>query len=154
MFQSFRILLVEDDDSLRLCLSEFLASQGWDVAAAGHGVEAIQFVRQRRFDFSILDFHLPGQTGLELFRQLAAMQPLPAILMSGLCTTEEALAARDAGFFSFLRKPLELGALRQSVQNLIRSHFGGPLQHLPSRPPSPPPSSPQPHPRGGARPFG
>lgn len=150
MSQSFRILLVEDDDSLRLCLSEFLASQGWDVAAAEHGGAAMQFVQQKRFDFSILDFHLPGLNGLELFRQLAAVQPLPAILMSGLCSTEEALAARDAGFFGFLRKPLELGVLRQTVQNLIRSHFGGPLQRLPAQQPGPQYRQP---PSGGARPH-
>lgn len=131
MAQSFRILLVEDDDSLRVCLSEFLASQGWDVAATGMGNEAMVLAQSRRFDFSILDFHLPGITGLELFEKLAAVQPLPAILMSGLASMEETAAARNAGFFSFLRKPLELDALRHTVQLLIRTHFGGPLTQLP-----------------------
>ena len=155
MAQSFRILLVEDDDSLRICLSEFLAGEGWDVAATAHGTEAMSLAQQQRFDFSILDFHLPGITGLELFRQLAKVRPLPAILMSGLASSEEALAARNAGFFSFLRKPLELGALRQTVQQLIGTHFGGPLTPLTPQLPtvlppklSPPtPFPPKPRPR-------
>ena len=135
MVQSFRILLVEDDESLRLCLSEFLASQGWVVGATGHGNVAVDMARQTRFDFSILDFHLPGITGVELFRRLAAVQPLPSILMSGLASTEETVAARNAGFFRFLRKPLELAALRQTVQQLIGTHFGGPLAtQLPGQP--------------------
>lgn len=131
MAQSFRILLVEDDDSLRVCVSEFLAMEGWDVAATGEGGEAVTLAQHRRFDFSILDFHLPGITGLELYQKLGAVRPLPAILMSGLASTDEAMAARNAGFFSFLRKPLELGLLRHTVQQLIRAHFGGPLSMLP-----------------------
>jgi len=131
MFQSFRILLVEDDDGLRSCLGEFLADNGWEVGEAGCGEEARALFRQQRFDFTILDYHLPGITGLELFRQLASHRRLPAILMSGLASTEEVLAARDAGFYSFLRKPLELSALRTTVENLIRSQFGGPLANLP-----------------------
>ncbi|MBK8095837.1 MAG: response regulator [Planctomycetes bacterium] len=128
MSQSFRVLLVEDDDSLRVCLDEFLASQGWTVHATGFGTEAVQMCRQQRFDFSILDFHLPGMTGLEVFQQIAAIRPLPAILMSGLATLADAAAAQRAGFFTFLRKPLDLDRLRQALQLLIQHHFGGPLQ--------------------------
>ncbi|MCB9884624.1 MAG: response regulator [Planctomycetes bacterium] len=140
MFQSFRILLVEDDDSLRNCLSEFLAEYGWYVGAVGHSEEAVWLARRQRFDFSILDFHLPGMTGLELFQHLATIRPLPGILMSGQASAEEAAAARHAGFFTFLRKPLELDRLRQAVQMLIHSHFGGPLTPLVT-----PPADPQQH---------
>jgi CheY-like chemotaxis protein len=144
MSQSFRVLLVEDDDSLRCCLSEFLAGQGWDVGATGLAVEALRMAQRQRFDFTLLDFHLPGMTGLELFQQLASLRPLPAILMSGLASHEEVLAAQHAGFFAFLRKPLDLARLRGSLHQLIQTHFGGPLTpHVPTRrqppqPPSPP----------------
>lgn len=147
MSQSFRVLLVEDDDSLRICLGEFLASHGWHVAATAFGQEAVALARRERFDFSILDFHLPGTTGLDLFRQLASIRPLPSILMSGLASLEEAAAARNAGFFTFLRKPLELERLRCSVQLLIQTHFGGPLAQHPGSmpmPPASPRSRPQP----------
>jgi DNA-binding NtrC family response regulator len=127
MAQSFRVLLVEDDDSLRNCLSEFLGGQGWEVDATGTAAEALSLVRRHRFDFSLLDFHLPGMTGLELFQQMASFRPLPAILMSGLATPEEAAAAQHAGFFAFLRKPLDLARLRTSLHLLIQTHFGGPL---------------------------
>jgi DNA-binding NtrC family response regulator len=145
MAQSFRVLLVEDDDSLRSCLGEFLASQGWDVGATGHAGEALAMAQRQRFDFSLLDFHLPGMTGLELFQQLASLRPLPAILMSGLASHDEVFAAQHAGFFAFLRKPLDLVHLRGSLHQLIQTHFGGPLAlHFAARrtPPSPP-SSPR-----------
>jgi DNA-binding NtrC family response regulator len=154
MGQCFRILLVEDDDSLRASLDEFLASQGWAVAATGQPKEAIDLVRQQRFDFSILDFHLPETTGPELLRKLAAVRPLPSILMSGLASAAEAQAARNAGFFTFLRKPLELHGLRRTLEQLIHAHFGGPVAprrttKLPAffaTPPAPPPRSQHPRP--------
>ena len=147
MLQSFRVLLVEDDDSLRSCLGEFLASHGWEVGATAFGTDAMVMARQQRFDFTILDFHLPGMTGLDLFEQLAAIRPLPAILMSGLASAEEAAVARRAGFFTFLRKPLELERLRQSVHQLIQTHFGGPVAHfgIPApMAPAPMPTTPMP----------
>jgi DNA-binding NtrC family response regulator len=131
MSQTFRVLLVEDDDSLRCCLGEFLADHGWNVAATAFGQEAVDLARRLRFDFTILDFHLPGTTGLQLFQQLMAIRPLPGILISGLASPEEAAAARRAGFFTFLRKPLELDHLRQTVHQLIQTHFGGPLAFHP-----------------------
>lgn len=127
MAQSFRILLVEDDDSLRVCLGEFLASQGWDVTSTAFATEAVKLAQRNRFDFSLLDFHLPETTGPELLQQLLTVRPLPSILMSGLANAAEVAAARQAGFFTFLRKPLNLEHLRQSLEGLIQSHFGGPL---------------------------
>lgn len=127
MAQSFRILLVEDDDSLRGCLGEFLQSQGWGVSSTAFATEALQMARQQRFDFGLLDFHLPETTGVELLQQLLTLRPLPSILMSGLANPTEVAAAQQAGFFTFLRKPLDLSQLRQSLERLIQSHFGGPL---------------------------
>jgi len=128
MQQSFRVLLVEDDDSLRHCLNEFLADHGWDVVATALGSEAIRIAREQRFDFSILDFHLlDGRTGVEVLQAISKLRPLPAILMSGAANREETALAQQAGVFTFLRKPLDLARLRQSVQMLIQHHFGGPL---------------------------
>ena len=138
MSQTFRVLLVEDDDSLRNCLGEFLEGNGWEVGATGFSTDAMAMAKRHRFDFTILDFHLPGMTGLELFQGLATIRPLPGILMSGLATPEEAAAARHAGFFAFLRKPLELERLRHSVQQLIQTHFGGPMVTRPATRPARP----------------
>lgn len=127
MSQTFRVLLVEDDDALRACLDEFLACQGWNVAATAFGNEAIELARRQRFDFSLLDFHLPGMTGVEVLRAISRTRPLPSIMMSGLATREETAAAQLAGVFTFLRKPLELDRLRQNLHLLIQHHFGGPV---------------------------
>ncbi len=123
MAYGFRVLLVEDDDPLRKCLDELLAAAGYDVAATALGSEAIRLARTQPFDFSILDFHLPGMNGVEVMQAIAAFRPMPSILMSGLASQEEAALARQAGAFTFLRKPLDLAVLRSAVNQLIQLHF-------------------------------
>jgi two-component system response regulator AtoC len=138
------VLLAEDDDPLRDVLSDLIRSWGWQVHGVGHGGEAFELARRVRFDFSILDLHLPGMTGLELLRAIRhSIGPLPSILMSGQASPDETRQALAAGAFTFLRKPLALDALRASVFRLASQHFGiDPSADPRSRPPDPPPGSP------------
>ena len=133
MARSFRVLLVEDNDPLRGCLDEFLASRGWTVRSTGYGQEAVELALSMQFDFSILDFHLRGMTGLEVFQAITRQQPMPSIMMSGEASHEETVAAQSAGVFTFLQKPFELNRLRSTVDLLIRHHFS----RLQLRPPGP-----------------
>ncbi len=131
MPRSFSVLLVEDDDPLRRVLLELLRLRGWKVYAAQSGNEAIELARRVQIDFSILDMHLPGTTGVEVFRAISReLRPLPSIMMSGAASEEETSAALDMGVFTFLRKPLDLERLRSSLDQLIQFHFsrGGPGQ--------------------------
>lgn len=130
------VLLAEDDDPLRDVLSELLRGWGWQVHGVGHGVEAVELAKRCHIDFSILDMHLPGMTGLDVLRSIARTSgPLPSILMSGAAGADEIQAALAAGAFTFLRKPLDLQVLRTSVARLTELHFGLP----PARPPGPDP---------------
>jgi CheY-like chemotaxis protein len=125
MARPFTVLLVEDDDPLRRCLQELLAAEGWLVHATGTGPEAIELAKIHLPDFSLLDWHLPGMSGLEVLRAISReVRPLPSIMMSGQATPAEASLARAAGVFQFLRKPLDLQSLRGSMHLLIRHHFG------------------------------
>lgn len=124
MSRGFHVLLVEDDDPLRGCLDEFLAAQGLRVRSTALGQEAMQWARSTRFDFSILDLHLPGMTGLEVLEALRRRHRMPSIIISGAASHDEADRARAQGVFTFLRKPLDLAELRTTVDDLIRCHFG------------------------------
>lgn len=125
MHRRFSVLLVEDDDPLRRCLKELLAAEGWHVHATGTGHEAVQLARVHRLDCSLLDWHLPGMSGLDVLRVITReVRPLPSIMMSGQASHEEASLALAAGVFRFLRKPLDLDNLRGSMAQLIRHHFG------------------------------
>lgn len=125
MLRHFSVLLVEDDDPLRRCLQELLAAEGWSVHATGTGQEAVRLARLHQMDFSLLDLHLPGMSGLEVLRIISReVRPLPSIMMSGEATREEASLAIAEGVFQFLRKPLDLNNLRGSMDLLIQHHFG------------------------------
>lgn len=124
MSRSFSVLLVEDDDPLRSVLLELLRQRGWRVHATGRGDEAVEIARRVRVDMSILDLHLPGLDGVEVYRRIASeVRPLPSILMSGEATREEARRALELGIAQFLRKPLDLQLLRKTLDDLVRRHF-------------------------------
>ena len=81
--------------------------------------------RNLRVDFSILDLHLRGMTGIQVLETFARLgRPLPSIMMSGQASQEETAAAMSAGAFTFLRKPLDLKHLLSTVDLLIRQRFG------------------------------
>jgi DNA-binding response OmpR family regulator len=126
MARSLTVLLVEDDDPLRSVLLELLRQRGWHVHATGRGDEAVEIARRVRVDISILDLHLPGLSGVEVYQRIAAeIRPVPSILMSGEATREEARLALELGIAQFLRKPLDLQLLRRALDELIQRHVLG-----------------------------
>ena len=125
MSREFSVLLVEDDDPLRAVLCELLRQWGYTVYQADHGHAALDLARRVRIDISILDMHLPGMNGVEVFRAITReVGTFPSILMSGDATGEEAQRALDLGMTRFLRKPLDMEVLRLAFEQLIRTHFG------------------------------
>jgi CheY-like chemotaxis protein len=158
MSRTFSVLLVEDDDPLRSVLLELLRQRGWLVHATARGDEAVEIARRVRVDISILDLHLPGLDGVEVYRRIASeIRPLPSILMSGEASREEARRALELGIAEFLRKPLDLQMLRRALDDLVLRHFPqdrhGSVSSLPMRLEDlyPRPLSP-PFPPGGRRP--
>jgi DNA-binding response OmpR family regulator len=141
MSRPFSVLLVEDDDPLRSLLIDLLRQRGWQVHALSRGDEAVEVARQVSIDVTILDLHLPGLDGLEVYRRICAeIRPVPSILMSGEATREEARRALELGMVEFLRKPFDLRQLRQALDLLARRVPGNestpsqnPPGHLPIR---------------------
>lgn len=125
MARPYSVLLVEDDDPLRRVLFELLRTWGWNVHATGEGDEAIAMAHRIDFDFSILDLHLPGTTGYEVLRTInLQVRPLPSIMISGESSPEETEIAMRSGAFTLLRKPLDMGHLRLTLDHMIQHHFG------------------------------
>lgn len=133
MSRNLSVLIVEDDDPLRAVLAELLSEWGCTVYPTQHAKQAFDVVRHEPIDFSILDMHLPDMTGVEVFRTIRKdfKVNLPAILISGEASPEEARQALDLGMFRFLKKPLDLNTLRQCLDLLTRQHFGRGLDQPP-----------------------
>jgi len=101
-----RILVVDDDDALRESLELFLASEGFDVAAAADGTLALAQIERAPFDVVLCDLRMPGIDGFELLPQLLRIAPgLTVILMSAYGTRDLAIEALKRGAYDYLAKP-------------------------------------------------
>ncbi len=103
-----RILVVDDDDSLRESLELVLAAEGYEVVAAQDAAAALRQVELAPPDAVLCDLRMPGVGGLELLPQLARRLPgTPLILMSAYGTDELALEAINRGAYDYLAKPFQ-----------------------------------------------
>jgi PAS domain S-box-containing protein len=117
-----RILVVEDEESLRRMLSSLLVRNGYEVTVAGSGEEAIQLARETTapHDLVLTDVVMPGVSGFSVMNELRHAQPdLKVVLMSGH-HEEKVTRDRDlAPGTAFLNKPFALGDLLHTVEELL-----------------------------------
>jgi diguanylate cyclase (GGDEF)-like protein len=121
-----KILLADDDHSLRETLQEFLASQGFTVTAAADGYEAMAAVKVQEFALALLDLMLPGYSGLDLLSHLKAHTPdTEVILFTGHAGLESAVQALRLGAYDYLLKAdLRLADLQTLVARALeRRHL-------------------------------
>ncbi|GFO53483.1 hypothetical protein GMSM_04900 [Geomonas sp. Red276] len=117
------ILLAEDDDQIRLLLSQVLRRSGYRVISANHGKDAVaQFIRNNgEVDLLVSDVVMPGMNGIEAFRQMQAIRPeLKAVFMSGYNADDLPVAEALAGNGAFLPKPLPPQTLLAEVRRWLR----------------------------------
>jgi putative nucleotidyltransferase with HDIG domain len=112
-----RLLLIEDEEPFALLLKEYLTMEGFSVALAREGGEAIELYHRKGFDLVLSDLELPGMKGLELLRRLRA-EPRPpvVVLISGFGTMETAITAMREGAYDYLPKPFRLEDLSLTLK--------------------------------------
>jgi two-component system nitrogen regulation response regulator NtrX len=114
------ILVVDDEPGILDQLAGILRDEGFSVATAATGEEALATVSREIFDVVLLDVWLPGIDGIETLRQLrAAGHQLPVVLISGHATAELAVRAVREGASDFLEKPLALERVLVTVHNAL-----------------------------------
>lgn len=109
---TFRVLIVDDDESVRGVLQSRLERRGHHVATAKDGDEALEIARS--FDPSVVvtDLRMPGRDGFAVLKAIK----VPAILITGHGDKESAIQAVEAGAFAFFEKPFDLDALEVAVR--------------------------------------
>ncbi|MCU1772433.1 sigma-54 dependent transcriptional regulator [Pseudomonas sp. RSB 5.4] len=111
-----KVLLVEDDRSLREALADTLLLAGHDYQAVGSAEEALQAVEREAFSLVVSDVNMPGMDGHQLLALLRARQPqLPVLLMTAHGAVERAVDAMRQGAADYLVKPFEPKALLDLV---------------------------------------
>jgi CheY-like chemotaxis protein len=111
-----QILLVDDDRDLREVLGLALARRGYEVRAAGDGLEALEAVAERRPDLILTDLDMPRMGGIRLAEELARRRiapPIPLIVLSADAEVER--SAARVGAAGYLRKPFGLAQLYDAL---------------------------------------
>ena len=128
--ESLRILVVDDDERTLETMEFFLGGEGHQIYTATRGREAVQVVRRLKkedilLDLSILDYHMPDQTGIVTFRQLARELPeLEAIFVSGEPSTVIRRGIDRVGGRALVPKPVDVAAMRRALEEFWRERRG------------------------------
>ncbi len=116
-----RLLVVEDDDTIRDTVSEAMELEGFAVTAATNGQSAWDLLRRERFDLVVMDLMLPGMNGLDLCRQLRQEPNPPLILVVSARDTEtDRVLGLEVGADDYLIKPFGMRELVARCRALLR----------------------------------
>ncbi len=116
-----RIVLVEDNEALRKGITYRLSDEGHAIDALDDGDDADQFLSQEDSDLVILDINLPGQSGLEVLRNMRLRgDDRPVILLTARARTEDRVEGLDSGADDYLVKPFAMDELAARVRALSR----------------------------------
>jgi len=120
-----RVLIVDDDRSLRDALRRTLVLGGYDTESAGDGEDALSRVELGAPDAVVLDVGLPGIDGLEVSRRLrAAGNRVPILMLTARDAIEDRIDGLDAGADDYLVKPFDVGELKARLRALLRRTSG------------------------------
>ncbi|WP_414621672.1 two-component system response regulator RppA [Calothrix sp. CCY 0018] len=116
-----RILIVDDETELTNPLTRLLTREGYNVDAAFDGTTGSELIKKGNYDLFILDWMLPGKTGLEICQQLRQQGvTTPVLFLTAKDTLDDRVQGLDAGADDYLVKPFELRELLARVRALLR----------------------------------
>ena len=115
------ILIVDDEDSIRLSLEGILEDEGFRTSFAATGEECLNIIQAEDPDLVLLDIWMPGIDGLDTLKKIKQMRPHQlVVMMSGHGSIETAVKATRLGAFDFIEKPLSLEKVLLSIQNAMK----------------------------------
>ena len=113
-----RILLVDDDPSVRDSLNNVLQSEGYIVVPAENGQEAVDLAAHLAVDLALLDLNMPVKNGWDTFEQLTREHPLLPVIIATARPNQLFMAA-SAGVGALLEKPMDIPTLLRTMQKLL-----------------------------------
>jgi DNA-binding NtrC family response regulator len=114
------VLVVDDEESVRTYLSDFLGSAGYQVRTSSAGPQALRMLSSGSFDAVLLDVVMPEMSGLEVLKQYRASGGTsPVIVLSALCGADDAVRAMKLGATDYLSKPFSNKELEASLERAL-----------------------------------
>jgi two-component system KDP operon response regulator KdpE len=126
---SAKILIVDDEPQIRRVLRTTLSSQGYTVAEARTGDEALEQIRNERPDLILLDVNMPGISGLETCREIRSSSDIPIIMLTVRGSEHDKVQALDAGADDYVTKPFGSEELMARIRAGLRR--AAPTESLP-----------------------
>jgi two-component system KDP operon response regulator KdpE len=116
-----KVLIVDDDASIRRALHTTLSALGFEIEEASSGEQAVSFVRTERYDAVLLDINMPGGGGIEACRTLRRLaEGLPILMLTVRDNADDKIDALDAGADDYITKPFHVGELTARVRSAVR----------------------------------
>ena len=120
MAEKSRILVVDDEDALRMVLSSELSSSGYEVATASDGDEAITVIQNKKFDLVLLDIKMPKVDGFEVLKFIKKNFPtMKVIMLTGFADLKNAIESKKHGAEDFVSKPYDLVDLLTTIERVL-----------------------------------
>ncbi len=119
---SARILVVDDEVSVREFFEILLAKEGYDVVGAKDGHDALRLIRDQSFDLIISDLQMKNGDGMDLLKESKKMQvDTPVIMVTAFATTDTAVEAMKAGAFDYLSKPFKIEEIKVIIKKALQN---------------------------------
>lgn len=115
-----RILVVDDEWTIREMLSEFLLLNQYNCVVAGNGAEALAYVAEDPFDLVLLDVKMPEMSGIEVLRRINELAPVPPVIMvTAVSEVQTAVEAMQLGALDYIQKPFALKELLAKMEKAL-----------------------------------
>lgn len=123
MVENLRILVVDDEDSIRKRCIRLLSRQGYTVIGSSNSSSALKLLENERpgFDLLLVDIRMPGMDGIQLLKEIKAQnQSIEVIIMTGYATVETAVKSMKYGAFDYLSKPFDKDELLNIIDKVVK----------------------------------
>ena len=112
-----KILIIDDDEPLRMHLSKALKRRGHSAIAISKGDEAMAQLRKEPFDAAVIDMKMMGMNGLQVLKELKKIHPqLIGVILTGYGSISNAVEATKLGAYDYLTKPCEISELEKVLK--------------------------------------
>jgi two-component system, OmpR family, phosphate regulon response regulator PhoB len=122
------ILVVEDDNEIRDLICLQLKKENYRIDEAPSGEIALQKIKKEKYDLVILDWMLPGLTGIEITKVLKATLPTPILMVTAKSEPKDIINGLESGADDYVTKPFDLSIFKARVKALLRRSEGGPAK--------------------------
>jgi len=114
-----KILVIDDEKSIRKTLMEILAYENYEVDEAENGMVGIEKIKKTKYDVILCDIKMPQMDGIEVLQEIEKISDTPVVMISGHGNIETAVEAIKKGAYDYIAKPLDLNRLLVTIRNAM-----------------------------------